>query len=108
MKLIRNLSWKKALFGVFIGLVILPAVISSTALYLPYLFGVDPLFGGASFGAVLHEGYVITGNDLNALAKLASVLEEVAFLGVLLAAFFGLSALVSPFFRKKGADQAKN
>ncbi len=91
---------KRFLVGAVIGVALLPAFISCFLLYTPYIFGVDPVFGGA-ITDVIQSGYVITEDDVKALKKLSEMIDELAYFGVLIGLIFGAIGIGSVFVDKK-------
>lgn len=85
---------KRFLIGALIGLALLPSFISSFALYMPYIFGVDPVFGGA-ISDVIQAGYEITEDDVKALKKLSEMIDELAYFGVVIGLIFGAFGIAS-------------
>lgn len=90
----QSLSWKRAVIGSALGLILLPGLVASIGLYLPYVFGADTVFG-PNVGTVLSEGYVLSAADVHAITNLTEALEITASYGLFLALIGGIIGLIS-------------
>lgn len=96
----------KVVRNFFLGLALLPAIISVTLLYMPYIFGVDMITGTeVSVSEILKEGYVITKEDVDAIKHFENVLKDTAFYGLLLGFFFAFAEVISALLGKRKSGE---
>lgn len=73
---------KKVAIGRFIGLGVVPLILAFFMLYLPAL-GYDPVYGDIDVYSIIHEGYVITSDDVDSIRNLVGTLSDIAMFGLI-------------------------
>lgn len=84
-----------------LGLTILPRLAACTGLYVPIVFGIDPIFGDVDAMSIVKEGYVLTKYDVIEFEKRYLTLYQFGLCGTYLAVCASFIGFISVFIDKK-------